>query len=177
MGYPCWTLANVAFTLDGFWFIFIVSLFNYNTLTNIPIPVDIIPSLNPNIPLSSAIPAAELALNGTHNNSPQSHAIYWSPLVYAIQIQNKDIGTWVEAYINAHSGTFMGLTNFVNKADHRILPIMKETAPEGFETLVNPQNVMASGITMGLAVAPILREWLLLIFPLRCADIFIVGIT
>ena len=58
----------------SFWFILnrtmYVPLFNYNTLTNIPNPVDIIPSPNPNVPLSSAIPAAELALNGTHNNFP-----------------------------------------------------------------------------------------------------------
>ena len=53
------------------WFILqYVPLFNYNTLTNIPNPVDIIPSPNLNIPLSSAIPTAELALNGTHNNLP-----------------------------------------------------------------------------------------------------------
>ena len=128
-----------------------VPLFNYNTLTNIPNPVDIIPSPNPNIPLSSAIPAAELALNGTHNNFPPitSDLLVSArtlALVHAIQIQNKDLGTWVEAYINAHSGAFMGLTDFVNKADYRVLPIMKETPLEGFETLVNPQNVMASSL-------------------------------
>ena len=38
----------------------------------------------------------------------------------------------------------MGLTDFVNKADCRVLPIMKATSLEGFETLVNPQNVMTS---------------------------------
>ena len=79
-------MANVAFTLDdkilAFGSSFIVSLFNYNTLTNIPVPVDIIPSPSPNIPLPSAIPAAELALNGTHNHyPPKSHATYSPPLV------------------------------------------------------------------------------------------------
>ena len=58
----------------SFWFILYqttyVSLINYNTLTNIPNPVDIILSPNPNIPLSSAIPAAELGLSGIHNNFP-----------------------------------------------------------------------------------------------------------
>ena len=43
-----------------FWFILYrtmyVSLFNYNILTDIPIPVDIVPSPNPNILLSSAVP-------------------------------------------------------------------------------------------------------------------------
>ena len=40
----------------------------------------------------------------------------------------------------------MGLTDFVNKADCRVLPIMKGTPLQGFETLVNPQNVMASSL-------------------------------
>ena len=67
-----------------FWFILqYVPLFNYNTLTNISNPVDIIPSPNPNIPLSSAIPAAELALSGTYNNFPQSHPTSSSPLVHS----------------------------------------------------------------------------------------------
>ena len=40
----------------------------------------------------------------------------------------------------------MGLTEFVSKVDYRFLPIMKETPLEGFETLVNLQNVMASSL-------------------------------
>ena len=38
----------------------------------------------------------------------------------------------------------MDLTDFMNKADCRVLPIMKGTSLEGFETLVNAQNVMTS---------------------------------
>ena len=79
--------------------------------------------------------------------SLQSHPTSSSPLVHAIQIQNKDLGTSVKAYINAHSGAFMGLTEFVSKVDYRFLPIMKETPLEGFETLVNLQNVMASSLS------------------------------
>ena len=41
----------------------------------------------------------------------------------------------------------MGLTEFVSKVDYRVLPIMKETPLEGFETLVNLQNVMASSLS------------------------------
>ena len=49
-----------------FWFILYqtmyVPLFNYNILTDIPIPVDIVPSPNPNIPLSSAVlPSSSLS--------------------------------------------------------------------------------------------------------------------
>ena len=126
----------------SFWFILYqttyVSLFNYNTLMNIPNPVDIIPSPNPNILLSSAIPAAELALSSVHNNFPPitSYLLVSArtlALVHAIQIQNKDLGTSVRAYINAHSGAFMGLTEFVSKVDYRVLPIMKETSLEGFD--------------------------------------------
>ena len=66
-----------------FWFILqYVPLFNYNTLTNIPNPVDIIPSPNPNIPLSSAIPAAESSPSTVRTiTSPQSHPTFSSPLV------------------------------------------------------------------------------------------------
>ena len=39
-------------------------------------------------------PAVELTLNGIHNNFPQSYTTSSSPLIYAIQIQNKVPGTW-----------------------------------------------------------------------------------
>ena len=38
------------------------------------------------------------------------------------------------------------MTDFVNEAYCRVFLIMKETPLEGFETLVNPQNVMASSL-------------------------------
>lgn len=38
----------------------------------------------------------------------------------------------------------MGLTDFVSRAEYRVLPIRKETPPEGFETLQDPQNLQAS---------------------------------
>ena len=38
-------------------------------------------------------PALELTLNGIHNNFPQSYPTSSSPLIYAIQIQNKVLGT------------------------------------------------------------------------------------
>ena len=70
----------------GFWFFLYrttyVSLFNYNTLTNMPNPVNIIPSPNPDLPLSSTIPAAELTLNST-TTSPQSHPTSSSSLVHS----------------------------------------------------------------------------------------------
>ena len=150
-------MANVAFTLDDKGFIFhrttYVPLLNYSTLTNISNPVDIIPSPNPNIPLSSPIPAAELALNGTHNNFPPitSYLLVFArtlALIHAIQIQNKDLGTWVEVYINAHSSAFMGLTDFISKADYRVFPIMKQTPLEGFDARERSE---CDGESVGLA--------------------------
>ena len=52
--------------------------FNYNILTDIPIPAALLRS-----------PAVELTLNGIHNNFPQSYTTSSSPLIYTIQIQNK----------------------------------------------------------------------------------------
>ena len=72
----------------SFWFILYqttyVSLFNYNTLTNMPNLVNLIPSPNPNIPLSSAISAAESSPSTVRTTtSPQSHPTSSSPLLHS----------------------------------------------------------------------------------------------
>ena len=81
-----------------------------------------------------------------------------------MQIENEETGAWFEAFVDAHSGEIVQLTDFVSKAtvsaspslimrgaaaDHgrsqyRVLPITKETIPEGFENLTDPQNPAAS---------------------------------
>lgn len=88
-------------------------------------------------------------LSGTHNDQPPiTSYLLISPnaiaLTYVIQIENEAQGTWVEAFVDAHSGSLVGLTDFVSKASYLVLPITKETPPEGFENLVDPQNLQAS---------------------------------
>ena len=72
----------------SFWFFLYrttyVSLLNYNTLTNMPNLVNLIPSPNPNIPLSSAISAAESSPSTVRTTtSPQSHPTSSSPLLHS----------------------------------------------------------------------------------------------
>ena len=80
-----------------FWFIpyrtMYIPPFNYNILTNIPIPVDIIPSPNPNIPLSSAVPPSSLPSTVYATTSP-NHILPPHLRSYTPSIQNKVLGTW-----------------------------------------------------------------------------------
>ena len=52
-------------------------------------------------------PALELTLNGIHNNFSQSYPTSSSLLIYAIQIQNKVLGTWSDLF----SRVFFIITN------------------------------------------------------------------
>lgn len=84
------------------------------------------------------------------------------PWTHVVQIQNDTTGTWFEAFVDAHSGDLVTVTDFVARASvlsldlhslesilltyrqYRVLPIQKETLPEGFQVLTDPQDVTAS---------------------------------
>ncbi|KAF8952901.1 hypothetical protein BDZ97DRAFT_2065989 [Flammula alnicola] len=65
-------------------------------------------------------------------------------LTHVVQIQNDETGAWVEAFIDAHSGELVTITDFVAKASYLVLPLQKETLTDGFETLTDPQDLTAS---------------------------------
>lgn len=73
---------------------------------------------SPRINIRDAISAAERRLNGTHNGHPTKTQYLATSnghlaLVHAIQIENDDLGTSYEAFVDAHSGQLLSLTDFV----------------------------------------------------------------
>ena len=62
--------------------------------------------------------AAERRLSGSHNGQPTKVQYLATSnghlaLVHAIQIENGDLGTFYEAFVDAHSGQLLSLTDFV----------------------------------------------------------------
>ncbi|KAJ8487939.1 hypothetical protein ONZ45_g14134 [Pleurotus djamor] len=113
-----------------------------------------IASSTPSISLEDAIAKAEVAIDGTYNGHPPALEYLVMQdgsvaLTHVIQIQNEEKGTWVEAFIDAHTGELRSITDFVNKASYRVVPITSEvpvvaTGVMGFETLTDPQDTVAS---------------------------------
>ncbi|KAG5644069.1 hypothetical protein DXG03_009159 [Asterophora parasitica] len=108
-----------------------------------------IASSKPTIDVKSVIAKAEAALDGKYNDHPPSLEYLARPdgsvaLTHVVQIRNEEADTWYEAFVDAHSGDILSVTDFVADASYRVLPITKETYPEGLETLVDPQDPLAS---------------------------------
>ncbi|KAG6907050.1 hypothetical protein DXG01_010736 [Tephrocybe rancida] len=103
----------------------------------------------PSLSVDSVISAVEDALDGKHNGFPTSLEYLAredgsSALTHVIQIQNEQTGAWYEAFVDAHTGEVLTVTDFVTQATYKVLPINKETYPEGLETLVDPQDTLSS---------------------------------
>ncbi|KAG6831526.1 hypothetical protein H0H92_009795 [Tricholoma furcatifolium] len=103
----------------------------------------------PSVTVDSVIQAAEDVLNGTYNGHPttleylvqdDSSAV----LTHVIQIQNNVTGAWYEAYMDAHTGQFISVTDFVADAAYKVLPITNQALPDGLQYLVNPQDTASS---------------------------------
>ena len=78
----------------------------------------------PSISISDAIPRAEAALNGKYNNHPPTLEYFakadgTAVLAHVIQIENDTLGTWFEAFVDAHSGDLVSVTDFVARASVR----------------------------------------------------------
>ncbi|CAA7257428.1 unnamed protein product [Cyclocybe aegerita] len=105
----------------------------------------------PSIELSAAIPMAEQALNGKFNEHPASLEYFakadgTAVLTHVIQVENEELGTFFEAFVDAHSGELVSVTDFVSKASYLVVPMDRETLEQGFETLVDPQDIEASPV-------------------------------
>ncbi|KAF9460264.1 Fungalysin metallopeptidase-domain-containing protein [Collybia nuda] len=132
-------VANVAFNKDGKVVAFGSSFVKPKTIA----------SPTPSITLNAAIAKAEDVLDGTYNGHPSSIQYLAksdgsAALTHAIQIQNEETGTWFDAFVDAHSGELLHVTDFVSKASYLVLPITKQNLTQGFETLTNPYDAISS---------------------------------
>ncbi|KAL0957837.1 hypothetical protein HGRIS_000022 [Hohenbuehelia grisea] len=108
-----------------------------------------IASSTPTVPLADAISKAEELLDGKHNDiTPTIEFLALqdgsAALTHVIQIQNEETGTHVEAFIDAHSGELLSITDFVARASYRVLPITEEIPTQGFSTLTDPADTTSS---------------------------------
>ncbi|KDR76563.1 hypothetical protein GALMADRAFT_246959 [Galerina marginata CBS 339.88] len=103
----------------------------------------------PTVGWKSVLPNVEDALEGKYNgvNATLEYLAQSDgsvALTHVIQIQNEDTNAWYEAYIDAHSGELLSVTDFVADASYTVLPVSKQSFPEGVETLTDPEDLESS---------------------------------
>ncbi|KAI0341434.1 hypothetical protein BDW22DRAFT_303716 [Trametopsis cervina] len=111
-----------------------------------------ISSAEPTIPVHEAILIAEQHLGGKYDNIayPAPSLQYVArdsqslALTHVFHVTNETVGTYYEAFVDAHSGELISVTDFVAHATYRVLPIEKELLTEGFEDLTDPWDSAAS---------------------------------
>ncbi|KAH9020575.1 Fungalysin metallopeptidase-domain-containing protein [Lactarius pseudohatsudake] len=105
--------------------------------------------INPSVSVGDATATAEQALKGTYNghNTTLEFVVQsngYAALSHVIQIQNDTAGTWYEAFIDAHNNTLLSVTDFVARSSYRVLPIHEQDPTQGFQTVIDPQDMSAS---------------------------------
>ncbi|KAF5344346.1 hypothetical protein D9758_013266 [Tetrapyrgos nigripes] len=103
----------------------------------------------PTYNLAKAISNAETALSGAKNDVEPGVEYLVQPdgslaLSHVLQVSNKEDGTWYEAFVDAHSGELLSVTDFVAEATYKVLPMQKQYFTEGLETLVDPEDPQSS---------------------------------
>ncbi|KAF5380079.1 hypothetical protein D9615_006227 [Tricholomella constricta] len=103
----------------------------------------------PKLDVQSLIPKVEEALDGKFNGQPPTLEYLVREdgsvaLTHVVQVRNEEAGTWFEAYVCAHTGQIMSITDFVAHASYTVLPIQKQIFPDGQQTLTDPQDLKAS---------------------------------
>lgn len=110
----------------------------------------------------------EAQIDGKHNGHPPTLEYLVRPdgsaaLAHVVQIRNDDTNAFCEAFVDAHRGELLSVTDFTSHAsvsrprpqalewfDHLIgsqyrgVPLEKQGLDEGSELLVNPENLAAS---------------------------------
>jgi extracellular elastinolytic metalloproteinase len=85
-----------------------------------------VPSSKPTLSLEDAIAKAETMLGGKFNEWPATLEFIAKEdgsvaLAHVVQIQNDETGAWIEAFIDAHSGDLVHVTDFVTKASVSVI--------------------------------------------------------
>ncbi|KAI0074228.1 hypothetical protein K474DRAFT_1648272 [Panus rudis PR-1116 ss-1] len=135
-------VANVAFNRDNKVIAFGASFVNISSIA----------APGPSVNVEDAIETAEAALQGKYDArdflAPTMEYVVKedgsAALTHVFQVRNGQAGTWYEAFVDAHSGELVSVTDFVAKATYRVLPITKEYLTQGFENLKDPQDQVVS---------------------------------
>ncbi|KAK7045826.1 hypothetical protein VNI00_007237 [Paramarasmius palmivorus] len=104
----------------------------------------------PAIDVKDAVAKAQSVLGGSNSGLKESTLKYWArpdgsaALVHAVQVQNRQTGTFFEAYVDAHNGEVISAADFVAHATFRALPIQKSNIDDGLEVIVDPENLQSS---------------------------------
>jgi extracellular elastinolytic metalloproteinase len=111
-------------------------------------PKSIAPS-TPTVSLDAAIKTAEDVLNGQFNNHPAklrylAKADGSAVLTHIIQIKNESTGAWFEAFVDAHSGELVSITDFRANASYLVLPVQRQIPAQGFGSPKDPADKVAS---------------------------------
>ncbi|KAJ8087751.1 hypothetical protein PM082_006588 [Marasmius tenuissimus] len=113
------------------------------------VPTNKIADSTPTVDVNTVIPKVEEALQGKKNEiEPTLEYLVQQDesvaLVHVFQVQNEEVNSWYEAYVDAHTGELVSVTDFVAEASYRVLPAWKQDIREGLELLVNPEDPNAS---------------------------------
>ncbi|KAH9477316.1 Extracellular metalloproteinase MEP [Psilocybe cubensis] len=104
---------------------------------------------SPTVSWRSVLPQVEEVLEGKYNGFNTTleylaRADGSVALTHVVQIQNEETNAWYEAYIDAHSGELLSVTDFVNDASYTALPLTKVSFEDGVENIRDPEDPEAS---------------------------------
>ncbi|KAF8894987.1 Fungalysin metallopeptidase-domain-containing protein [Mucidula mucida] len=102
----------------------------------------------PSIDVDSVISTVEEQLSGKFNGV-KSLKYLTKPdgsiaLTHTVQVQNSDTNAWFEAFVDAHTGELLSVTDFVAQATYTVTPITKDAVTDGQETLTDPEDLDSS---------------------------------
>ncbi|KAM5541595.1 hypothetical protein V8D89_004785 [Ganoderma adspersum] len=134
-------VANVAFNMDN-------RVVSFGS-SFVELESSAVPSNTPSLSAGDAIAKAESELGGAYDGHPTKLEFIAREdgsvsLTHAVQIRDDDRDMLVEAFVDAHSGDIVQLTDFSAHASYRVVPITRQNITQGFQTLTNPQNLVAS---------------------------------
>ncbi|KAJ7884574.1 Fungalysin metallopeptidase-domain-containing protein [Mycena olivaceomarginata] len=94
-----------------------------------------------------AIASAEQTIDGTFNEHPPmleflALEVGSVRFTHVMQIQNAETNTWLEAFVDAHTGDVLSLTDFVTQTSYLVLPTQKEILTPEFQTIFDPQDTL-----------------------------------
>ncbi|CAE6480313.1 unnamed protein product [Rhizoctonia solani] len=96
-----------------------------------------------------AISTAETAIGGKHNNVPTSLEYFAKDsdhvaLTHVVQVRNNETDEWYEGFVDADSGEIVNVISFMAHASYRVIPFALQDPTDGFQTLTDPQDPVAS---------------------------------